>query len=64
MIKAKVLTDNASEKITVKWDGTRFAIIQKFKSSSSSRTVILNPREMLDLVQFAYECRFDKERKC
>ena len=50
----KILTDNASEKITVKWDGERFAVASSRKQLGNRfDIVILNPREMLELVEFA-----------
>ena len=54
-MKEKVITDNASEKITVKWDGERFALIKtvKWTDEPFTSTFILNPREMLDLIDFA-----------
>lgn len=52
----KILTDNAAERITVDWDGERFAISQLHRGSSEKlhgfSIIILNPREMLDLVEF------------
>jgi len=60
----KILTDNSSEKITVKWDGTRFALVSERKSNDigiPSSIIILNPREMAELCKFAidegdYQC--------
>ena len=49
----KVITDNSGETITVKWDGVRFALFSKKKNPESLSCIILNPREMLDLVDFA-----------
>lgn len=52
----KILTDNTVEKITVKWDGERFALIHKLKDDYidlAPFTTILNPKEMLNLVEFA-----------
>ena len=57
----KVLTDNASEKITVKWDGVAFALVRKRPVGTDkgtvtfTDTVILNPKEMADLIVFAKE---------
>lgn len=51
----KVITNNVGEKITVKWDGERFAITQKQTNKLGTTllsVIILNPREMADLVDF------------
>ena len=59
-MKEKILTDNAGEKITVKWDGERFAMSQEkgdgWYEAKESNTIILNPREMLTLIEFAGKC--------
>ena len=53
-MKGKILVDNTGELIRVVWDGTRFAITQQYKNiCAPSRTIILNPREMFDLIEFA-----------
>ena len=56
MIK-KVITDNSSEKITVRWDGTRFALVHHYKNDppllGDTQTLILNPKEMMSLINFA-----------
>jgi len=54
-MKKKVITDNTKETITVRWDGERFAIISLVKIDGAYRrnTIILNPKEMLDMVNFA-----------
>lgn len=49
----KILTDNAGEKITIRWDGTRFAIVHQTKVAGYTKGIILNPREMLSLIEFA-----------
>jgi len=57
----KILTDNPSETITIKWDGERFILVQGKQMESTSgfahitgyTAIILNPREMLELVEFA-----------
>jgi len=49
----KILCDNDSELIKVKWDEERFAIIQEKRDGwYEVSTIILNPREMLELVRF------------
>ena len=45
----KIITDNASEKIIIKWDGERFAIIAIKKSKGGVIITVLNPKEMLDI---------------
>jgi len=49
----KVLTNSAGEKITVRWDGERFALVHYLKYLDTTEAIILNPREMLDLIKFA-----------
>jgi len=50
----RILTNNAGEKITVTWDGERFALVHHIKDEQSmAYAIILNPKEMLDLVEFA-----------
>ena len=49
----KVITDNASEKITVKWDETRFTLVMQRNDINYRQTITLNPKEMLDLIEFA-----------
>ena len=53
MKKVKVLTDNASERKTVAWDGEGFRVIQDNKLQKETTVITLNPKEMLELVQFA-----------
>lgn len=53
-MKEKVLTDNSVGKLTVRWDGERFALIER--EGSKSKVIILNPKEMLGLIQFAGSC--------
>lgn len=52
-MQEKILTDNATELIKVRWDRERFALILYDKERMFFKTIILNPREMLDLVEFA-----------
>ena len=65
-MKEKILTDNAGEKLTAKWDGTRFALTQEKRDGwyevKISNIVILNPKEMLDLVEFTKEAREEDEQ--
>lgn len=57
-VKEKVITDNIGETITVKWTGEVFALIRqpKIKVDESTRIIMLNPREMLELINFAGSC--------
>lgn len=46
-----VVTSNAVEVIKLKWDGERFALVHLDKEKS--KVIILNPREMMDIVRTA-----------
>ena len=55
-VRTKVITDNISERLAVKWDGTRFIITQQYKGRDElpvPRIIVFNPKEMLDIVKFA-----------
>ena len=54
-MKEKVITDNMEEKIIVKWDGNRFALVQQTggELTNQIKAIILSPREMMEIVQFA-----------
>ena len=52
MIREKIITDNTNERIRVVWDGERFALIRS-RDNLVKAIIILNPREMMELVQFA-----------
>lgn len=55
-MEERAITDNEAEALTVAWDGERFIIRQQRKGGDElplPRVIILNPREMLDLVKFA-----------
>ena len=54
-MKQKVITDGAGETITIKYDGERFAILQKKISSPYHQTTILSHREMEEIIAFAQE---------
>ena len=55
-MKEQILTDNRLEKITALWDGKQFGLVRKRRNSPAlSVMIILNPREMQDLVKFAEE---------
>ena len=57
-MKVKVITDNLAEKIIVRWDDERFSLIQVSRDNKpSTNVVILNPREMRELVEFAIDKR-------
>jgi len=53
-MEEKVLTDNQGEKIVVRWDGDRFAVVKRKRvmGEDSYTTIILSVKEMLDLVEF------------
>lgn len=53
----KILTDNSAGKLTIKWDEERFGLIEEFKPPviKDKQVIILNPREMADLIIFAKE---------
>ena len=55
-VRSKVITDNVCEKIMVKWDGVRFGLAQENRGEYDSpkiAAIVLNPREMLEIVKFA-----------
>lgn len=57
-MKEKIIVNNDIERVTVSWDGERYALVQ-WKMfcgsvvSGSAVAIILNPREMLTLIEFA-----------
>ena len=53
-MKEKILTDTTLETVKVRWDGERFGIVHLYKVCDlPSHIILLNPKEMLDLVEFA-----------
>ena len=56
-MKTKILSTGSNEAIRIVWDGERFALIEASKESGNlekvKQIIILNPKEMLDLIQFA-----------
>ena len=58
-MEVKVITDNLTEKIEVKWDGEIYALvrIRYDQETGLSRVIILNPREMNEVVKFVEEVR-------
>ena len=54
-MKQKIITDNASETITVSSDGERFGIVHKKVSKPYSEVTILSYNEMRELIKFAEE---------
>lgn len=54
-MKEKVITDNAGERIIVKWDGVRFSLVHQLKipDDASRKVIILNPKEMIELIEFS-----------
>ncbi len=53
----KIITNNSGEIIKIKWDDARFALIARHHGVISERTIILNPREMDDIVEFVKEVK-------
>ena len=53
-MEEKVITDNVAEKIIVRWDTERFFItgINNWSTGSGRHTIVLNPREMADIIDF------------
>lgn len=49
----RIITDNTEERIRIIWDGTRFILVQDQESNPLQTIIILNPREMMDIIQFA-----------
>jgi len=52
----KIITDNTEETIRIIWDGTRFILISERKGNDmgwATATTLLNPKEMLDIIEFA-----------
>ena len=54
-MRQKIITDNAGETITIKYDGERFALLHKKISSPYPQTTILNQREVEEIIKFAQE---------
>ena len=46
----KVITSNSEQVLKIIWDGERFALIELDREKS--KVVILNPREMLEVILF------------
>ena len=53
----KVITSNSEQVLKIKWDGTRFALIELDREKS--KVIILNPKEMLEVVLFGGSCGKD-----
>ena len=55
MEKRKVITDNSSEILTIIWDGVKFGLVCRDKTSVTlkANVIILSPVEMMELVKFA-----------
>lgn len=54
-MKQKIITDNASETITIKSDGERFGLVHKRVTKPSSEVIILNYSEMKEIIKFVEE---------
>ena len=57
-MKEKIIINNSIERVTVNWDGERYALVQwrmfcGSVVSGSATVIILNPAEMLSLIEFA-----------
>jgi len=48
----QVLVDTPEEKVIIKWDGTRFALLHDNKMKQEIRTTIFSLSEMLGMVAF------------
>jgi len=46
----KVITSNSEQVLTIKWDGERFSLIELDREKS--KVIILNPREMMEIIMF------------
>ena len=58
----KIIVENSAEKIVVKWNGERFALILERKNNStgcSPSVIILNPAEAMMLLNFLASCGRD-----
>lgn len=53
MEKSKEITNNMAENLTIKWDETRFGLILSNKMNRINKVIILNPKEMKELIDFA-----------
>ncbi len=61
-VKQKVITNNSSERLVIKWDGERFGLVCSIKGQTwGINAIILNPREMLELIEFAGNLGVAKE---
>ncbi len=57
-MRQKVITDNSAEKITITWDGVRSTLTKEHitnRRGVAISVIILNPREIKDLVDFFKE---------
>lgn len=58
----KIITDNPSEQLVVRWDGVRFAILTIKKDGRvgyAKDCILLNPKEMTDLIKFVMSLRWE-----
>lgn len=51
-VKEIIITDSLSELISTRWDGERLAISHYHKLRDVRNIIILNPKELLELVKF------------
>ena len=54
-MRQKIITDNAGETITIKYDGERFALVHKKISSPYPQTIIFNHNELEEIIKFVEE---------
>ncbi len=52
-IRVKTITDNAEERLAIKWDGERFSLVHYDRIQDKARAILLNPKEMIEIVNFA-----------
>jgi len=63
MLGSKILTDNSIERLEIKFDGERYALVHTFKSGFPiTKTIILNPDEFNGLFDFRDELIVTSER--
>ena len=61
-MKSETITNNAMEKIDVIWDGIRYALwAQRKIPEREPAIIILNPREMEDIIRFARRYNADNQ---
>ncbi len=51
-IRIKTITDNAGERLVIKWDGERFSLVHHDKIQDKARAILLNSQEMGEIMDF------------